>query len=326
MSNSILNTVVNAVKAIVTFVIIANFKVKMIVSKFSRDSYPEIRKYCTGNIITTQAVKAFLYDNGLLSLHDYQDPKCDYQPIAYGLYLAFCKGLLSLNATKQTGVLNNTPIRVSTSMGGKMKDVWAISTLSLVNPMCLRRMRISGIVCEHCYVKRSLHITAILNYVQNFFVLSSGPLATEFIPVLNPKSVKNHPLVRLESMGDLANSIQAENYLRIASANEAAGFRFALWTKNPNYLKQAIDSYGKPENLSTVWSMSRVNVMDPNSDKWNKYFDHRFIVVDGQELKDSFIAKNGFYPCKCGKRSCITCQECYTRRNSVETAVELLRK
>lgn len=326
MSTNILNVVVNAVKAIVSVVIIGAFRVRMIVSKYSRDSYPEIRKYCAGNIITTQAVKAFLYDNGLLSYTDYIDPKCDYTPIANGLYIAFCKGLLSLNATKQTGVLNNTPIRVSTSMGGKMKDVWAISTLSLVNKMCLRRMKNENIVCHHCYVKRSLHITAILNYVQNFFVLTSGPINPEFIPVLNPKSVTRHPLVRLESMGDLANAIQAENYLRIASANGAAGFRFALWTKNPNYLAQAIDNFGKPENLSTVWSMSRVNVMDTNPDRWNKYFDHRFIVVDGQELKDSYLAKNGFYPCKCGRRSCITCQECYTRRSSVETAVELLRK
>lgn len=326
MSTNIVSSFVAAVKAIVVIAIVAGYKVRMIVSKFSRDSYPEIRKYCTGNVITTQAVKAFLYDNGLLSLHDYQDPKCDYTPIANGLYIAFCKGLLSLNATKQSGVLNNTPIRLSTSMGGKMKDVWAISTLSLVNKMCLRRMKIDGIVCNHCYVKRSLHITAILNYVQNFFVLSSGPIATEFIPVLNPKSVKNHPLVRLESMGDLANSIQAENYLRIAAANETAGFRFALWTKNPAYLAAAIDKYGKPENLSTVWSMSRVNVMDNNPDRWNKYFDHRFIVVEDQDLKDNYIARNGFYPCKCGKRSCITCQECYTRRESIETAVELLRK
>lgn len=326
MSSAIVSSIINAVKAIVCFVVIADTKIRMIVSKFSRDSYPEIRKYCTGSVITTQAVKAFLYDNGLLSYQDYMDPKCDYTPIANGIYIAFRRGLLSLNATKQNGVLNNTPIRVSTSMGGKMKDVWAISTLSLVNKMCLRRMKCKDIVCHHCYVKRSLHITAILNYVQNFFVLTSGPINPEFIPVLNPKQVTKHPIIRLESMGDLANTVQAENYLRIASANAAPGFRFALWTKNPNYLAQAIDNFGKPENLSTVWSMSRVNVMDPNPEKWNKYFDHRFIVVEDQELKDSYLAKNGFYPCKCGKRSCITCQECYTRRANIETAVELLRK
>ena len=324
MSNTILSSVVNAVKAIVTFVIIANFKVRMIISKYSRDSYPEIRKYCGGGVITTQAVKHFLYDHGLLSYQNYCDPKCDYTPIANGLYYAFAKGFLSLNATKQTGVKNNTPIRLSTSMGGKMLGVWAISTLSLVNPMCLRRMKIEGIVCNHCYVKRSLHISAILNYVQNFFVLTAGPIDPALIPVLNEKSATRHPLVRLESMGDLANIVHAENYLSIAAANPA--FRFGLWTKNPAYLAAAIDRMGKPENLSTVWSMSRVNVMDHNPDRWNKYFDHRFIVVEDQELKDQYIARNGFYPCKCGKRSCITCKECYTRRDSIETAVELLRK
>lgn len=305
---------------------IAGIKVTLIQSKNSKDSYPEIRQYSETGKINTLSVKIFLNVNGLLSMKDLLDPKCDFEPIAAGLFMAFKKGILSLNCTKQTGVLNYTPIRISTSMGGKMKDVWAVSTLSLVNPMCLRRMKINGIVCRHCYVKRSLHITAILNYVQNFFVLTAGEIVSEFIPVLNPACVNKHPLVRLESMGDLANTIQAENYLRIAAANAAAGFRFALWTKNPNYLKQAIDSYGKPENLSTVWSMSRVNVMDNDADRWNDYFDHRFIVVDGQDLKDQYLAKNGFYPCKCGRRSCITCQECYTRRATVETAVELLRK
>ena len=321
---SILSSVVSIVNAL--FVVINGIRIRMIQSKYSRDSYPEIRKYCTGNVITTQAVKHFLFDNGLLSHEDYIDPKCDYTPIANGIYYAFRKGLLSLNCTKQTGVMNFTPIRVSTSMGGKMKDVWAISTLSLVNPMCIRRMKIKDIVCAHCYVKRSLHITAILNYVQNFFILTAGDIPTEWIPVLNPKSAEKHPLMRLESMGDLANVIQAKNYLRIAAANETAGYKFGLWTKNPNYLAQAINDYGKPENLSTVWSMSRVNLMDPDPEKWNAYFDHRFVVVDGQDLKDKFIAKNGFYPCKCGKRSCITCRECYTRRSSIETAVELLRK
>lgn len=322
-------------------IIFANVKIRIIESNNSKDSYPEIRQYSKTGKVNTPAVKEFLYVNGLLSEENYNNPKCDFEPISYGLYLAFKTGKLSLNATKQFGVINFTPIRLSTSMGGKMKDVWAISTLSLVNPMCLRRMKIKDIVCEHCYVKRSLHITAILNYIQNFFILSSCVIPVEFIPVLNIKQARKvyapddiekknninaEPLVRLESMGDLANTIQAENYLRISNANAADNFKFALWTKNPNYLKQAVDNMGKPENLSTVWSMSRVNVMDANPDKYNSYFNHRFIVVRGQELKDKYLAKNGFYPCKCGPRSCVFCRECYTNTETIETAVELLRE
>ena len=112
-------------------------------------AYPEIRKYTDTGKIDTLTVKMFLYDNGLLDASQLADKKLDYQPIAWALYKAFSMGILSLNATKQKGILNKTVIRMSTSLGGKMKNVWAFSTLSLVNPLCLKRMQNDELVCAH---------------------------------------------------------------------------------------------------------------------------------------------------------------------------------
>lgn len=291
----------------------------------SGKAYPEIRKYSLNGKITTESVKIFLYENNLLSGKDLADPKCDYSPIAYGLYRAFYTGILSLNETKQTGVINHTPIRLSVRLGGKMADVWAISTLSLVNPLCQLRMKNPKLVCHHCYVKKSLHIGAILNYVQNSFVLMNFELPTEWIPIIRESNREKHPIIRLESFGDLYNDLQAGNYLRIVYANPS--FRFGLWTKNPSYLAHAIDDYGKPENLSTVYSMSRVNQMDKNPGKWSLYFDHCFVVVDDESVKNQFLLNpDDYYSCKCGPRSCITCQQCYKKPARLTTAVEMLRK
>lgn len=286
-------------------------------------SYPEIRAFSPNGKITTLAVKIFLHENGFLSATDLMNPKCDFTPIAHGLLQAFKNGNLSLNATKQKAVKNNTPIRVSTSLGGKMKDVYAISTLSLCNALCLKRMQNSRLVCAHCYVKKSLYICAVLNYVQNSFILMNYELPTDWIPVFNPAIADKHPYIRIESFGDLANVLQAENYIRIVYANPV--FKFGAWTKNPAFMARAIIKYGKPCNLSTVFSMSVVDAMDTNT-RFDRFFDHKFIVVTNQNIKDSFLLKDGFYPCKCGKRSCIECHACYIPSEGVTTATELLRK
>ena len=284
--------------------------------------YPEIAR--VNNRITTQTVKDFLYSEGYISADQLNDNNCDYGVIARGLYKAFSEGKLSLNATKQTGIMNNTPVRMSTGLGGKMKNVWAFSTLSLCNLFCLKRMKNPALVCHHCYVGKSLHIDCVLNYVQNFYVLTADLLPVEWIPVINPKNVTRHPIIRLESFGDLFNKIQSLNYLSIARTNSV--FSFALWTKNPAVLAAAIDETDKPENLSTVHSMSQVNVMDKNPEKWTAYFDHRFIVVDDQEIKNEYMKNPNNYSCKCGPNSCMNCKECYKRSKVVTMSVEMLRK
>ena len=292
-------------------------------TKFSYDiAYPEIRRV-NGRIITS-TVKEFLHAAGLLSDDQNNNPELNKAIIARAIFAAFQRGILSLNATKQTGIIGYTPVRMSTGLGGKMEKVWSFSTLSLCNPFCVKRMQNKDLVCGYCYVPDTLHIDGILQYVQNFYILTAGLLPACWIPEIRESNVKYHPIIRLEAFGDLFNKIQAENYLNIAHNNPS--FKFGIWTKNPAILAAAIDEKGKPDNLSTVFSMSRVNVLDNNPEKWDPYFDHRFVVVDGESVKNTFLYNPAFYPCKCGPRSCIECQACYKKSESIMTAVELLRK
>ena len=320
-------------------------------------AYPEItrEKAKNGYRITMQTAKQFLFDNGYISLYDLTNDECDYTTITTGIYKAFCDGKLSLNATKQDGIMNNTPVRVSTGLSGKLDTVFAITTISLVNKFCLARMQMQDLVCSKCYVPESLRIDGILAFAQNMYVLTHFDLAEnpEYIPVMSAVWAKNRiekelikarntdkitisdeeiadilskkPLCRFESMGDLACTLQAKNYLTIASANN--DFDFALWTKNPAVLSFAIDSFGKPENLATVLSMSRKNEMDKPEfiERYKKYFNHMFVVADNDHVNELYHMENA-YPCHCEHFSCIRCRHCYDHENAViDTAVEKLR-
>jgi len=320
--------------------------------------YTEIPREMTkaGNRITMQSTKQFLYNNGYISADDLNNPNCNYSVVAQGIYNAFCDGVLSLNATKQDGVKNFTPIRVSSGLSGKLDAVIAISTISLVNKFCLARMKNNELVCSKCYVPESLRIDGILAYTQNMYVLTHYDLSdhTEWIPEINAawtarqieKKLKKakadgkieisdaemteilnkKPLCRLESMGDIACTLQAKNYLTIANSNDDTDF--ALWTKNPAVLAYAIDETGKPGNLSTVLSMSRKNQLDPAAyiERYKKYFDHAFVVADDKNVIDGFLSESGFYPCRCDHFSCIRCRRCYMHDNpAFDCAVEKLR-
>lgn len=291
--------------------------------------YPEIDRVPDKRgrmVLTTQSVKTYLNRNGFLSDEDFENPECPIQAIAFGLLKAFMSGKLSLNCTKQDNILNRTPIRVTFNHDGKMYDVPSVSTLSLINPFCLKRMQMKDLVCAHCYVPGTIRgINGVLKFVQNTYVLSALILPAEWVPVFKTgKFLESHPYIRLEALGDLQSTTQARNYIKTAAMNP--DFSFALWTKNPAVLASAIDLDGKPENLSTVFSMSRVNLMDKNHDRWNMYFDHKFVVVNDDKIRDGFLSGRGFYSCKCGHRSCIECHACYDKPEDLSTAVERLRE
>jgi len=316
-------------------------------------AYPEINRI--NNRITMQTAKDFLYMHGYITYAEWQDPECSYSVIVWGLYSAFCDGVLSLNCKKQDGVVNLTPVRVSSGLSGKLDGVLAVTTVSLANRFCLARMKNNDLVCSKCYVPESLRIDGILAYAQNMYVLTHFDLSErpDWIPVLKVQWAKDRlkkklitarakgkidisdneierlynarPLCRFESLGDLACTLQAKNYLTIAYQNP--DFDIALWTKNPAVLAAAIDENGRPLNLSTVLSMSRKNVMD-NPDfiaRYRKYFTHAFVVVDNDGARDGYLNQTGFYSCHCGHFSCIRCRHCYEIVMDFDTAVERLR-
>lgn len=192
----------------------------------------------------------------------------------------------------------NTGVRFIRNHGGKMKGLWSLSTSCVDNPLCQAYCKHDDFVCSHCFsmfknlnYKRELRAKC----AKNLEVLTSSVL-DEF-PLL-PASVPQ----RIESFGDTMNVVQATNYILLASANPQC--TFALWTKNPQFYREAFaGGLEKPGNLSIVLSSFRLNE-EGNAGPW-PFVDHTFTVYDPKA--DGYDQSS----INCGARSCKGCMRCY---------------
>ena len=192
---------------------------------------------------------------------------------------------------------HGSPVYVSTHMTGKLLGVPAISTSVLANPICKARAAVPGSICAHCFAQSTVsRYEALRDHVDdNYKVLNARDLLPEELPVINSD------ICRLEAFGDLASVTQARNYIRIAERSPWC--TFTLWTKNPEFMDQAIKALGKPANLICILSSFHLNRVDDAS----KYpwVDHVFTVYDAETIEREGVEIN------CGARSCRTCMQCY---------------
>lgn len=207
-----------------------------------------------------------------------------------------------------------TGVSVSTHMSGKMLNIPGISTSNLINPFCIARKRDKNSICSKCFADKTLSRYSALrvNCENNFKILTKQHL--KYIPDFDGYNTTNDSdKGRFESFGDLYNVLQYRNYYNIAKYNELT--HFALWTKNPEIIRRAINKYGlkKLDNLQLVCSVSGINSLDEIDTIERKYgdiFDYIFIVVT-----QTFADANGI-KINCGARDCNkTCGACYYRGN-----------
>lgn len=190
-----------------------------------------------------------------------------------------------------------TGIKFNKYMTGKMEGVTCLSSSCLCNPYCAARRDNPDMVCAHCFAAGTVSRYAALNQnmMHNTEVLTSTLFSVEDFPVINAA------IFRLESFGDLVNSTQARNYIRLAKRNPYV--RFALWTKNPGILAQAVAIEGKPDNLVCILSSAYLDKPCDASRWW--FVDKTFTVYRPDTIESQSISIN------CGSRSCLTCQRCY---------------
>ena len=194
-----------------------------------------------------------------------------------------------------------------TAGSGKMTGIYSISTAVFLNPQCKKNAATPGSICAHCYASRYAGMRPDLarKLEINTELYTRAIIPADLLPFINAA------VIRLESFGDLNNSIQVLNYFEICRKNSHA--RIALWTKNPRFIDQLISiGYVKPENLSIVYSALFLNT--PDSDALpilNKYafIDYVFIVYTTEYIKENNIAIN------CGGRHCLSCLNCYKAGN-----------
>ncbi len=209
-----------------------------------------------------------------------------------------------------------TGIYYTVNHSGKMSGIHSLSTSVLDNKLCMKSREIADSICKKCYAvtltdeSNARHLNN--EYLKgNSKVLVNGIIPQEFIPMTTTF------LFRFESFGDLMSWQQAANYFLIAKAYPQSNF--ALWTKRPGFIAQAIKKgYNKPKNIQIVISSLYMN--KPCRPRWS-FADKIFTVYDKDFAKANDICIN----CK---KHCIECQLCYTRQKNkgITYVNELLKR
>lgn len=196
-------------------------------------------------------------------------------------------------------------VYVSDYMSGKMSGIPCISTTMQLNPICQARAKVKGSICEACYAGRTTNqYKALEAHLEDNYRL----LTTTIVPgALLPRFKRTVAIVRFESFGDLANATQATNYINIAKANPRV--KFALWTKNPKILAEAIRAHGKPLNLEVIYSSPMLNSRAELIRETYSFIDKVFTVYD----KEHFDGAPGFH---CAGKDCAACGHCYLDEGS----------
>lgn len=194
-------------------------------------------------------------------------------------------------------------LHFTTKHTGKMAGMASISTSVTTNERCRKNAQIPGSICEKCFAAKQMKIFPSMEkpMVENQRILTSEILPPEKLPIIN------HIYFRFEAFGDLNNATQVKNYFNICYKNPRV--KFALWTKNPDYIAEAIrEGYAKPDNLNIVLSSLFVNQERKNP---FPFVDKVFTVYDADHIESEEIEIN------CGARSCFDCGLCYEKNNVV---------
>lgn len=204
-------------------------------------------------------------------------------------------------------------IRFTLNHTGKMEGLTSLSTSVTCNENCIKNASIKNSVCSHCYAARMMkrYKTLEAKLKENTKALTREVIPVEEMPLLN------FSIFRFESFGDLNNATQVKNYFNLCYKNPST--TFALWTKNPRLINEAMkDEFKKPSNLiiivSSLFLNKRAAVNYPFIDKVFTVYDMKTAVENGS---NAFI--------NCGSRNCNECRRCYTKTSGVEYINELLK-
>ena len=205
------------------------------------------------------------------------------------------KTITMANSKKHNG------LHFTTNHNGKMAGMASISTSVCTNERCAKNAQIPGSVCAKCYAHKMMQMYANMEapLVQNQKILTSSVLPMEKLPMINVLCF------RFEAFGDLNNATQVINYFNMCKKNPQT--KFALWTKNPDYIAKAIKAgHEKPENLNIILSSLFIN-----KERKTKYdfVDKIFTVYDVDYINEHNIEIN------CGARNCFSCGLCYNKND-----------
>lgn len=207
-------------------------------------------------------------------------------------------------------------------MTGKLDGVAGLSTCPTVNPSCLLAIRDPESPCHECFaVKTMAQYNAVREWLENNAAkLAAGPLTPAEIDDIIKELRKLSPLglVRLEPFGDAINQQYCENMHAIVIAGAAVGLYFAMWTKLPHIWDITFKVYGKPENMTCIYSAPVLGQTCCPMPAVYEWLDAVFVVTKDIEKTRSELIANGehVHMCRCEAGSCSNseiCGVCYRR-------------
>lgn len=189
---------------------------------------------------------------------------------------------------------------ITDKMNAKMEGMQALSTSVKENILCRKKAACDALICSHCYANDQLTTqpNTAAKLARNTAILTHVLIPLEAMPLINAA------FFRFEAHGDLNNETQVLNYFNLCVKNPHT--HFALWTKNPWLIRNAIAAGAvKPSNLIIIYSSPLTNYFATEIMNRYAFIDKVFTVYDAETIAKQHININ------CGGRHCLSCLRCY---------------
>ena len=169
-------------------------------------------------------------------------------------------------------------------------------------------------ICNYCYdySQEEYKINSWNRHSLNMLIMSTIDFTEEELAIIPAGLID-----RINSSGDIPNTIYARNMIRLAKVNKHG--RFAFWAKNEYALVAATDQLGKPQNAIYIRSSEIIG----RPAELPKYFNYVFTVYPDKESCEKAIAAGA---AECNGKKCKECgYKCYFGTHESHNIAELLR-
>lgn len=240
------------------------------------------------------------------------------------------KDALAIKAILEKGIENLTHAdklallriyNVAYHESGKIEEIFSLDSTASNCSFCKQMRKYaethSDCICAYCYDigQEKYKIASLARHTLNLIIMANVEFTVEELQTL-----PGNGNVRVNSSGDAPNVTYAENMIKYALAHSFANV--AIWSKNAFAYIKACKKYGKPGNVTMIYSSPFVNKIVPCP----AYFDFVFCVFSDEKAIENALANGAG---ECNGKKCKECGfKCYNKawKNSGKAVVaEILR-
>ena len=204
---------------------------------------------------------------------------------------------------------------------GKIENIFSLDSTAHNCEFCAKMRKYAethaDCICAYCYdiSQEKYKIASLARHTLNLIIMANVEFTVEELATL-PGSGD----IRVNSSGDAPNITYAENMIKYALAHSFANV--AIWSKNAFAYIKACKKYGKPENVTLIYSSPFMNKIVPLP----MFFDLLFVVFTSPEEIEKALANGAG---ECNGKKCMNCgNKCYNKawiKSNVKVIAEIVR-